>query len=48
MTAEIIFLVTAVIVVAVMRGSDLLFDHAYSPQRGDTAPRDERDESEAA
>jgi len=48
MTAEIIFIVTAVIVVAIMRGGDLLFDHVCSPQRDDPAPPDERDESEAA
>ena len=48
MIAEIIFIVTAVTVVAIMRGGDLLFDHVYSPQRDDAAPPDDRDESEAA
>jgi hypothetical protein len=48
MTAEIIFIVMAVIVVAIMRGGDLLFDHVYSPQRDDAAAPDKRDESEAA
>jgi len=48
MTAEIIFIVTAVVVVAIMRGGDLLFDHVYSPHHDDAAPPNERDESEAA
>jgi len=49
MTVEIIFIVTAVVVVArILCGDDLLFDHVGEPPRDDAKLPNRRDESEAA
>jgi len=49
MTVEIIFIVTAVIVIAsILCGDDLLFDHVGKPLPGDAESPNDNDESEAA